>query len=108
MARRKIQQGAVQHTRRRRDELAEYLEHPVESVDYDDKDSPSEFTFWGQTTIFSNLKRMANAYLAVPTTSVPCERIFSESKFLTRENRNKLKPDTVRKLMLVKHWSKRN
>ena len=45
MARRKIQQGAVQYTRRRSDELAEYLEHPVESVNYDDKDSPFEFAF---------------------------------------------------------------
>ena len=47
---------------------------------------------------------LARRYLAIPATSAAVERVFSISSNVISKSRNRLLPDTVRKLMLLKSW----
>jgi hypothetical protein len=43
--------------------------------------------------------------LAIPATSASIERIFSLSNNIITKNRNRLLPDTVKQLILLKSWN---
>jgi len=47
---------------------------------------------------------MARRYLAIPATSAPIERIFSISSNIITKSRNRLEPDTVKRIVLLKSW----
>ena len=47
---------------------------------------------------------LARRYLAIPATSAAVERVFSIGSNVISKSRNRLLPDTVRKLMLLKSW----
>ena len=47
---------------------------------------------------------MARRYLAIPATSASIERIFSISSNIITKSRNRLEPDTVRQIVLLKSW----
>ena len=46
----------------------------------------------------------ARRYLAIPATSASIERIFSISSNIITKSRNRLEPDTVRQIVLLKSW----
>ena len=47
---------------------------------------------------------MARRYLAIPATSASIERIFSISSNIITKSQNRLEPDTVRQIVLLKSW----
>lgn len=53
---------------------------------------------------FPRLARIARDYLAIPATSVPSEQVFSTSKNLITEKRNRLLGKTIRACMCLKSW----
>jgi len=54
--------------------------------------------------IYPNLSRMARDFLAIPATSVPSERIFSEAGQIITSRRNRLNADTVRACICLDSW----
>jgi len=48
---------------------------------------------------------MARRFLAIPATSAPIERVFSIGGNIITKSRNRLSPETVKKLVLLKSWS---
>jgi hypothetical protein len=52
---------------------------------------------------FPILSKMAQDYLAVPASSVPCEEVFSSGVDLVTANRNRLEPDTIEMSTCLKY-----
>ncbi|GLB45148.1 putative hAT family C-terminal dimerisation region [Lyophyllum shimeji] len=81
------------------DELADYLNTPIEQV----KDV---LKWWASKRgIWPNLSRMALDYLSIPATSTDVERVFSRGRILLSHTRNRLSPQTTRALMCLGGWS---
>ncbi|KAF0534278.1 zinc finger bed domain-containing protein ricesleeper 2-like [Gigaspora margarita] len=57
-------------------------------------------------TDYPNLARIARDFLAIPGTSVPVERIFSNSADLISSKRHSLNPETIKICMCLKSWLK--
>ncbi|KAF3802655.1 hypothetical protein GCG54_00013889, partial [Colletotrichum gloeosporioides] len=47
---------------------------------------------------------LARRYLAILATSTPIERVFSITSNIVTKNRNKLSPQTIAELILLKYW----
>ena len=50
------------------------------------------------------LAAMARCFLAVPATSAPSERAFSQARHLVTDDRHSLGPETIRECMCLKYW----
>src|SRR6266487_5359919 len=55
-------------------------------------------------TEYSVLSRMAQDYLTIMSTSVPCEQFFSIAGKQITQTRNRLNPDTIRACLCLKSW----
>ncbi|CAG8743306.1 15304_t:CDS:2 [Rhizophagus irregularis] len=53
---------------------------------------------------YPTLVKMARNYLAIPATSAPVERLFSESGNLITPERNRLRSDIIHAIMCLKSW----
>ena len=47
---------------------------------------------------------MARRYLAIPATSASVERTFSIGSNIISKSRNRLEPETVKRIVLLKSW----
>lgn len=56
--------------------------------------------------MWPGLAQMAQDVLAVPATSVGVERMFNMARDICHYRRGHLKPDTIRDLMLFKHFNR--
>lgn len=71
------------------------------------KNEPPELMYWrAQTERWPNLSRMARDYLAIPVTSTPAERCFSQAKYALPPERNSLAPSNIRQLVILNSWFK--
>lgn len=71
----------------------------------DRKESP--FTFWKlKQKTYPSLALMARTYLAVPSTSTPAERAFSQGRLIIHYSRSCLSTEKIRALMCLKNWYK--
>lgn len=88
------------------DLLDDYLKTRHEKIS--SADEVKEVAFWRahgeQGSKYYPLSLMARDYLAVPTTSVSVERVFSTADQLITKRRNRLLPENVRRMMLLKNW----
>jgi hypothetical protein len=83
------------------DELDLYLK--LEPVDED----TDPLKWWSSMeTSYPSVARMARDYLAIPGTSVPCERIFSSAKYSIPAHRASLLAETIRVMQCMKSWLK--
>ena len=61
--------------------------------------------WWRQNQAeFPNLSKMAQDYLAIPATSVPSERVFSDVGQLVYDRRNRLNGETIRACICLDSW----
>ena len=59
-------------------------------------------TYWGtRANVFPNVYKLAQRYLNIPATSVPCERVFSKAGEVVSQRRSRLKPKTVEMLLFL-------
>jgi hypothetical protein len=69
----------------------------------DRKENP--LTFWRlKRKTFPSLASMAQVYLAIPSTSTPSERAFSNGRLIIDYTRNCLSPSKIRALMCLNNW----
>ena len=57
---------------------------------------------------YPTLSILARRYLAIPATSAAIESIFSISSNIITKPRNRLSPETVRLILLLKSWKVRD
>ena len=99
-----------------KDELEQYLEHPVENV-------KNPFAWWSKNRVlYPRLSRMALNYLSIPgmyittpptvdlttptATSVDVKRVFSKGRLVLSHVRNGLSVQSTRALLCLGAWSK--
>ena len=56
--------------------------------------------------VYPCLAAMAQDFLAIPTTSVPVECVFSDGMDLVRPKRGSLSRDTIQSCMCLRKWLK--
>lgn len=68
-------------------------------------DDECPLAFWKQQgNSLSQLVKHARSLLAMPATSVPCERLFSAAGHVVTKHRASLSPDTAKQIICLKHW----
>ena len=71
----------------------------------DEPTGDSELTWWQeQEGRYPKLVQMAKDYLAIPATSTPSERCFSQARLVLPHTRNRLGPTKVKELILLEAW----
>jgi len=55
-------------------------------------------------TLYPNLSRMACDFLAIPATSVPSERLFSDAGQLITNRRNCLNANSIQACICLESW----
>ena len=81
----------------------EYTEYIKESTISNKDINPLDY--WKQNSYrFPILSILARRYLAIPATSASIERIFSISNNIITKSRNRLLPNTIKQLILLKNW----
>ena len=84
-------------------ELDEYVKEGSQLVLCEKE--PPELMYWrSQSERWPNLANMAQDYLAIPATSTPAERCFSQAKYILPPERNGLRPTSIRSLVLLDSW----
>lgn len=79
------------------DIMKQYLREPL----MDRKSDP--FLYWStRSAVWPDLTKLALQYLSVVATSVPSERLFSSANNTLTENRNRLDPERLSKLLFLK------
>ena len=80
-------------------ELDKYLELPAVSI----LENYNPLEWWKvNQNLYPTLAHQARIYLAIPSTSVPCERLFSTAGNTITDRRNRLVPSTVYNLLFFK------
>ena len=77
----------------------------------DEKISPKAdpLVYWKNRSITSpNLAEMAKIYLAIPATSAPSERAFSQGRLIVDHTRARLTAEHLTALMCLKSWRTSN
>ena len=91
--------------KRKAGELQEYIHEGGSLVAC--KHEPPELMYWRtQMERWPNLSNMARDYLAIPVTSTPAERCFSQAKYALPPERNSLLPTTIQRLVILDSWLK--
>jgi len=57
------------------------------------------------STRFPVLSLMARRFLAIPATSAPVKRVFSISRNIVSKGRNRIAPETTKRMVLLKSWN---
>ena len=61
-----------------------------------------------KSAIFPSLASMAKVYLAIPSTSTPPERAFSNGHFIVHHTRCSLSAEKIRALLCLNNWFRQN
>ncbi|CAI6012441.1 unnamed protein product [Closterium sp. NIES-65] len=93
-----IQAMRASQDSRPRDDITIYLEEPPVDV--------CPLAYWRERKDLPSLQAMAMDYLAIPATSAPSERVFSQSRNLITWHRHRLSAERIRACMTLKTWVK--
>lgn len=81
------------------DELLKYWESADASFDIE------PLSWWhAHSTEYPILSKMAQSYLSVQASSVPCEQLFSLAGNVVSKKRNRLDEDTTRACLCLRSW----
>jgi hypothetical protein len=81
------------------DEIEIYISEPTIRKDLD------ILTYWNNNKErYPILSKMARNYLAIPSTSVGCEEMFSKANDLVTNKRNNLSTGIIKKIMCLQSW----
>jgi hypothetical protein len=81
------------------DELLKYWESADASFDIE------PLSWWhAHSTEYPILSKMAQSYLSVQASSVPCEQLFSLAGNVVSKKRNRLDKDTTRACLCLRSW----
>ena len=82
--------------------LHECDKYAISSLANDDVDI---LKWWGDNAnMYPILANMARDFLAIPATSAPAERVFSQGRRLISYYRHKLSARTIEMVMSLKYW----
>lgn len=81
------------------DEVKSYLSEERISVD----ETPENY-YLSRKRTFPIIFNMAKDFLAAPAMSAPAERLFSQVNDVITKKRNRLHPETIKRLALLKSW----
>lgn len=82
-------------------EISSYLKEELEDELMD------PLRYWKMKALtYPTLSIMAKTYLAIPATSTPSERAFSQGKRIVDDIRNSLKSERINELMCLNSWKK--
>ena len=81
------------------DELNHYLTQPV--VDFETSD-PITYWYHQRNSLYGSITPIANKYFCIVGTSVPCERLFSVAGNIASDERSRLDPERLDKLIFLK------
>jgi hypothetical protein len=77
-------------------EFSRYLESPALEKEV------SVLDWWKENEVnFPHVAQLARKYLAIPASSCPCERLFSDAGQVVTKRRNRLAPETVEKIVFL-------
>ncbi len=76
------------------------LDHYLESAPMRDR---NPLVYWQNQSTSPGLAQMAKDYLAVPISGVGVERTFSSGRLMCPYQRNQLQPETMKRLMVLRH-----
>jgi hAT family C-terminal dimerisation region len=69
---------------------------------------PNLIQYWDrQAAISLSLSQMALDLLSIPAMAAECERVFSSSKILISDRRNRLKDDIIEASECLNYWYRR-
>jgi len=60
--------------------------------------------WWAHSTEYPILSKMAQNYLSIQATSVPCEQLFSLAGNVVSKKRNRLGKSTTRACLCLRSW----
>jgi hypothetical protein len=88
-----------------RSEIDRYLEEPL--IDRSKKDSYLRVVeYWkANQNGFPILSQMAGDFLAIPATSVPSERVFSQGSDLITKKRNRIGGNNTQYVLCLRIWA---
>jgi hypothetical protein len=81
------------------DELLKYWDSAEASFDM----KPLSW-WWAHLTEYSILSKMAQNYLSIQASSVPCEQLFSLAGNVVSKKRNRLSKNTTRACLCLRSW----
>jgi len=76
-------------------DLKHYLNQPVIALNKD------PMNYWFNKSIYPSLRMIAEQYLPIVATSVPSERLFSETGNIITENRSRVSPKHLQNLLFL-------
>ena len=86
------------------DEYSQYCNEPILKTA-----PPHLLAYWNAQVINTpSLARMALAFLSIPAMSAECERVFSSSKILISDRRNRLRDDIIEADECLRYWHQKN
>ena len=80
------------------------FKHLVKShrADYEDFDSFIQLLLAEYSNIYPDFALLASIALVIPVSSAPCERGFSQQNILKSKLRNRLNPDRLNRLLMIR------
>ncbi|CDH61144.1 predicted protein [Lichtheimia corymbifera JMRC:FSU:9682] len=86
------------------DQLAQYVEEVVQDSESNAEDI---LAYWkSRNSQWPQLSQMARKFLTIPASSTASERCFSHAKYVVPQERHAMKPETLKKCILVDSWRK--
>ena len=88
-----------------------YFRYPTISKVVINDATTSEIDEFGAVYLFKNygkafqiLTQIASCFLAIPATSIPCESLSSQCGLTMTDLRNRMSPETLENLILIKEY----
>lgn len=88
------------------DDIEKYFNSPLEKISDGDLTEHEQLLMWWKNheQDYPRMAKAARDFLAVPASSVPCERLFSQGRDVLSLRRQSLAPEIIREIMTLKSY----